>query len=73
MIEAWKLAMMEDYGLMDTDTGLINRVARRLAGSPNAVIETGEFRSACYACGVDPDSFSQGDLDQLQQKLNELG
>ena len=38
MIEAWKLAMMEDYGLTDTDTGLVNRVARRLAGSPNDVI-----------------------------------
>ena len=72
MIKDWQLAMMEDYGMMDTNTGLINRVARRLAQSPNDSIDTAEFRSACYASGVDPDSFSQSDLDQLQRKLNEL-
>ena len=51
---------------------IINRVARKLAESPNDTIGTGEFRSACYACGVDPDSFTQSDLDQLQRKLNEI-
>ena len=71
-IEPWKLAMLEDYGYMDTNDGLINRVARRLAQSPNHTIETEEFRSACIASGIDPDSFSQSDLDQLQRKLNEL-
>ena len=47
MFKDWQLAMMEDYGLTDTGTGLINRVARRLAESSNDTIETGEFRSAC--------------------------
>ncbi len=72
MFEAWQLAMMEDYGLMDTNTGLINRVARRLAQSPNDTIDTDEFRSTCYSCGVDPDSFTQRDLEQLQRKLNQI-
>ena len=72
MIKDWRLAMMEDYGLMDTNTGLINRVARQLAKSPNDTIDTAEFRSACYASGVDPDSFTQKDLEQLQRKLNEI-
>ena len=72
MFEAWQLAMMEDYGLMDTNTGLINRVARALAQSPNDSIDTAEFRSACCACGVDPDSFTQSDLAQLQRKLDEI-
>ena len=72
MFKDWQLAMMEDYGLMDTNTGLINRVARNLAQSPNSVIDTSEFRRACYSCGVDPDSFSQSDLEQLQRKLNEI-
>ena len=72
MFKDWQLAMMEDYGLMDTDTGLVNRVARHLANSPNDTIDTAEFRSACFACGVDPDSFTQSDLEQLQRKLNEL-
>ena len=73
MFKDWQLAAMEDYGLMDTNTGLINRVARALAQSPNDSIDTAEFRSACLSCSVDPDSFTQEDLDQLQTKLNRLG
>ena len=72
MFKDWQLALMEDYGLMDTDAGLINRVARRLAESPNDTIDTAQFRQACSACGVDPDSFSQADLALLRKKLNEI-
>lgn len=68
--KAWHLAAMEDAGYMDTNSGLINRVARELSHSPNDVIDTEEFRSACYAVGVDPDSFTQSDLDELQRRLN---
>lgn len=70
--KAWQLAAMEDHGYMDTSTGCINRVARYLANSPNDTINTAEFRSACYACNVDPDSFTQRDLAQLQRKLNQI-
>lgn len=71
--KAWHLAAMEDAGYLDTDTGLINRVARILAASPNDEIGTDEFRNACYEAGMDPDSFTQSDLDQLQRKLNDIG
>ena len=70
--KGWHLAAMEDAGYMDTDTGLINRVARILAESPNDAIDTEEFRDACYEAGVDPDSFTQSDLDKLQRKLDEI-
>lgn len=70
--KAWQLAALEEYGYMDTDDGLVNRVARRLAESPNDTIDTSEFRSACVASGVDPDSFTQSDLDKLQRKMNEI-
>lgn len=72
VMNPWKMAALEEYGYTDTSTGCINRVARYLASSPNDTINTSEFRSACYACNVDPDSFSQSDLDQLQRKLNAL-
>ena len=72
MFEGWQLAMMEEYGQTDTNEGLINRVARRLANSPNDVIDTAEFRSACVSCGVDPDSFTSDDLSRLQDKLDRL-
>ena len=66
----WMLAAMEEEGYMDTSEGCINRVAKYLAKSPNDIIDTAEFRRACYACDVDPDSFTQSDLEKLQRKLN---
>ncbi len=68
----WHFVAMEEYGFTTTNTGLINRVARYLADSPNNEIGPEEFRSACIACNVDPDLFTQEDLNILQHKLNEL-
>ena len=59
MFKPWMLAAMEDEGYTDTSDGLINRVAKYLAKSPNDTIDTAEFRSACISCNVDPDSFTQ--------------
>lgn len=70
--EPWMLNAMEEHGHMTTNTGLINKVAHYLAKSPNDVIDTAEFRKACYACNIDPDSFTQKDLEQLQRKLNQI-
>lgn len=70
--EPWHLAALEDYGYTDTNDGLINRVARKLAESPNDTIGEAEFRSTCASCNVDPDSFTQDDMHQLRQKLNDL-
>ncbi len=70
IFEPWMLAAMEEEGYMHTSEGCINRVAKYLTNSPNDTIDTSEFRSACYACNVDPDSFTQSDLDKLQMKIN---
>ena len=70
--EPWMLAAMEERGYMDTNEGLINRVAYHLAKSPNDTIGTSEFRSACYACNVDPDSFTDANLAKLQKKRNQI-
>lgn len=72
MFKGWQLAAMEEASYMDTSDGCINRVAHYLAKSPNDTIDTDEFRRACYACNVDPDSFTQSDLNKLQKKLNQL-
>ena len=70
--KAWHLGAIEEAGYMDTNDSLINRVAYYLAPSPNQTIETAEFREACIRCNVDPDSFTQSDLEKLQQKLNQI-
>ena len=68
-LEPWMLAAMEAEGLMDTSEGCISRVAKVLENSPDDVIDTAEFRRACYSCHVDPDSFDEDDLNRLRQKL----
>ena len=70
--KAWHLAALEECGYMDTNDGLINRVADTLAESPNDTIDTAECRRACIACNIDPDSFAQSDMDKLQRKLNQI-
>ena len=70
MNEPWILGAIEEAGYGDTNEALLNRVANHLAGSPNDVIDTSEFCSACITCDVDPDSFTQEDLEKLQRKLN---
>ena len=70
--KAWHLAALEEYGYTDTNDGLLNRVARYLAKSPNDTIGTAEFRSACIACNVDPDSITQSDLEKIRRKLNQI-
>ena len=51
----------------------INERRNNNANSPNDTINTDEFRRACIACNVDPDSFTQSDFDKLQRKLNQIG
>ena len=70
--QPWHLAAMEEAGYMDTSEGLVNRVARELAKSPNDEIGKAELRRACIRCGVGPDSLTSGDLGVLHRKLNQI-
>lgn len=63
------LAYMESEGVGDTSEALISRVAQILNDGQNDTVSTEEFRSACFTAGVDPDSFTQADLDVLQMML----
>ena len=68
-----EMARAEELGLMDTSTSQINRVANELAAScPPGPIQWEEFAAACYACGVDPHSFTDADLAQLERRMNQL-
>lgn len=67
-----EMARAEELGLLDTSASLINRVAIELAASclPGP-IQWEDFAAACDACGVDPHSFTDADLAQLERRLNE--
>ncbi len=71
-LEPWHFAAMEAEGILDTHEGLINRAAKFLSHSANSMIGEEEFRTACYACDVDPNSFTQADVEQIEQRLNEI-
>lgn len=67
-----EMARAEELGLLDTSASLINRVAIELAAScPPGPIQWEDFAAACDACGVDPHSFTDADLAQLERRLNE--
>ena len=34
-------------------------------------IDRSTFEYNCHKCGIDPNNFTQADLDRLQEKLNE--
>ena len=70
--KAWHMAALEDNGYGTTSTALVNRVAHYLAKYGSDNIGNDEFIHACQVCNVDPYSFTPQDMEQLQQKLNQL-
>lgn len=68
----WHLMALEENGYTDTSQGLCNKVADYLAKYGNNNINTLEFRSACIASNVDPDSITQTDLNRIQKRLNKI-
>lgn len=71
--EPWMLAVMEDCGHMDTKTSQINRMAIWLKNNMiGTVVDQEIFDQACAACQVDPDDFTQNDLERIINKLNSL-
>ncbi|MBR0353170.1 MAG: hypothetical protein IJH53_08195 [Oscillospiraceae bacterium] len=68
--EAWQLALIDSAGYNGIRGEHIEAVARELEKLPQDVINTGDFRSACYRAGIDPDNFDKNSLDALQDRLN---
>ncbi len=69
-VDAWKMAMFDAAGYNGIRGEHIEAVAAEIEKLPQDVIDTADFRSACYRVGVDPDNFDQSDLDALQDYLN---
>lgn len=70
MFEPWQLGVLDEAGYNGIRDELIERVAESLLSTGLTEIDRGAFESHCYKCGINPDNFSQSDLDQLQLKLN---
>ena len=70
--KAWHMGAMEENGYGATNNALINRVANYLAKYGSDNIGNEEFINACSKCGVDPYSFTEEDMEQLQRRLDQL-
>ena len=64
------LAAIDDAGYNGIRDEHIDRVAESLLSTGLTEIDRSTFDYHCHKCGVDPDNFTQEDLDRLQEKLN---
>ena len=71
MFEPWQLAAIDDAGYNGIRDEHIERVAESLLLTGLTEIDRSTFDYHCRKCGIDPDNFTQDDLNQLQKKLNE--
>lgn len=69
--EPWHLAAMDEAGYNGIRREHLERVAREIEKLPQDVIDTDDFRTACRRAGVDPDNFTQSDIDALQTYFEE--
>ena len=69
--EPWQLSLIDEAGYNGIRREHLERVAREIEKLPQDVIGTEDFRSACRRACVDPDNFTQSDLNALQDLLNQ--
>ena len=68
--EPWMLAAIDHAGYNGIGQAHIEAVADQILSSGITQVSRADFDSACRRCGIDPNNFSQSDLDRLEQRLN---
>lgn len=71
MFKPWQLAAIDDAGYNGVRSEHIERVAKSLQSEKVTYIDRDTFDNHCRKCGIDPDNFTQEDLDRLQIILND--
>lgn len=71
MFEPWQLAAIDDAGYNGIRDEHIERVVNSLLATGLTEIDRSTFDYHSHKCGIDPDNFTQADLDRLQERLNE--
>lgn len=70
MYEPWQLGMIDEAGYNGIREEHISRLAQSLKTTGQSNIDRDTFERHCYKCGIDPDNFSQDDLNELERTLN---
>ena len=68
--EPWMLAAMDQAGYNGITDMHINAVASEILKTGLTQVSREDFNVACYRCGINPDNFTQDDLDALEERLN---
>ncbi len=68
----WELAAIDQAGYNGIRDEYIDAVAENLLATGKTEIDRQTFDDSCYSLGINPDNFSQDDLNKLQEKLNEF-
>lgn len=70
MFEPWQMAAMDEAGVFGVRDKHIDAVAEEILRTGITEVSRQNFDRACWNCHIDPISFTQEDLDRLQQRLN---
>lgn len=68
--EPWMLAAIDRAGYNGIREEHIDAVAETILRSGITEVSRRVFDAVCRRCGIDSDSFTQADLDRLQERLN---
>lgn len=71
MFEAWQLGMIDEAGYNGIRKEHIDEVINMILSSGITVVDGTAFEDCCYRCGIDPDNFTQADLDKLEDRLSD--
>lgn len=73
MFEAWQLGMIDEAGYNGIRKEHIDEVINMILSSGITVVDGTAFEDCCYRCGIDPDNFTQADLDKFKDRLDDEG
>ena len=65
--EPWMLGAIDEAGYNGIRDEHLARVAEKLLADDKEIIDQDDFERACRMAGVDPENFTQDDLDRLEQ------
>ena len=68
--EPWMLAAIDQAGYNGIRQEHIEAVAEQILRTGLTEVSRQDFDAACHRCGIDADTFTQSDLDRLQERLN---
>lgn len=70
MFEPWQLAAIDELGYNGIRDEHIEKIANSLLSENLTDIDRDTVEYHCRKCGIDPDNFTQENLERLQERLN---